>query len=113
MLAIKFQLGEAVLLFMSSDTSIQDGADSMRAEISPEFQGSEHLIERTGCDDRSLLQENDTVCKLKDFGYGMADVHHRDTQLLMKTAYEGKKFLLALNIERCERFVQQEQFGTC
>src|SRR5690348_2423747 len=92
--------------------SIQNSPNVMRSEIASEFQGSEHLIERTGCYDRSLFQENDAVCQLKNFSDRMTDVQHRDTQLLMKATHERKEFLFAMDVERGERLVQQQQFGT-
>ena len=87
-------------------TSVQDRADSERSKTSPILQGGEHLVERAGPHEFALFQEDDAICKLKNFADCMADIDHRDAQFLMKPAYERENLLLPLNIERGKRFIQ-------
>jgi hypothetical protein len=90
---------------------VQDRADSERSKTPPKIQGGEDLIKRTGPHEFTLFQEDDTVCKLEDLADRMADINHRDVQFLMKAVYEREELLLALNIERGERLIQQQQLG--
>ena len=74
--------------------------------------GAADLAPGAGFDDAAVLHDGDTVAQVPDQGHGMGDEEIGEAVALLEVAQQVDDLCADGDIERADRFVEYEEFGT-
>ncbi len=104
----KAQPGQVVLGIMSGNLAF-DHHTGVVAEGGRQVQSRQRLAQFALSDGAALLQQHHVVGQPRHFVRRVADVEHGDIQLVMQAFQIRQDLTLALEVERGQRFVHQQQ----
>ncbi|MNZ84545.1 hypothetical protein D3C78_1033070 [compost metagenome] len=104
----EFQAGEVVGVVVVGDPRLDDHPGVL-AEGGGQVEAGEGFLQAALGDHPALVEQHHVVGQARHLVGGVADVEHRDVQLVVQTLEVGQDLLLALEIERRQRLVHQQQ----
>ena len=103
------EAGDAGLLVMTRDLHPDDRARVEAPRVTSKVEAVRYLLDGAARDDLPFIHQHQIRCKAHDLVDFVAHVEGRDPELPGKAFDEGEDLLLAVLVERSERFVHQEQ----
>ena len=102
------QPGEVVVGVVAGDLAFHHDAGVL-AEGGRQVKSRQGFAQFALGDGPSLFQQHHVIGQPRHFVRRVADVEHRDIQLVMQAFQVGQDLALALEVERSQRFVHQQQ----
>ena len=108
--ASSFDARQLPLGIAFDDGRIEHDADIL-AKPDRQVEACQGRRQRAVGDDAALVEHDDVVGQPRHFVGGVADIEHGNFQFVVQAFEVGQDFLLEVVVERCQRFVHQEQLG--